>query len=117
VCNSILVRTNGTAMISAARPNTNGTDRERGNPSVLPDAATSSGEGVSPAARAAANGSPPGSAAATDNALGGRLEGSGSRQRRIALSTAGSIPAAIDDMLTICALSCSRISSAIVPAS
>jgi hypothetical protein len=34
------------------------------NPSVLPEAATISGDGVSPAASAAASGSPPGSAAA-----------------------------------------------------
>ncbi len=55
-----------------------------------PAAATISGEGVSPAANAAANGSPPGSAAPTLKAERGRCEGSRSRQRRMARSTAGS---------------------------
>jgi len=57
----------------------------------LPAAATISGEGVSPAAMAAASGSPPGSAAATCAAEDGRCAGSFSMQRRIARSTAGSI--------------------------
>ncbi len=60
---------------------------------VSPAAATISGEGVSPAAMAAARGSPPGNAAATAFADAGRLAGSGSRQRRMARSVAGSIPA------------------------
>jgi len=89
-----------------------GTEIFSASPSVLPDAATSSGDGVSPAASAAASGSPPGSAAATDSAVAGRRAGAGSRQRRMTFSTAGSISAAIDDMLVICAFSCSRISSA-----
>src|SRR5262245_57718441 len=54
-------------------------------------AATISGDGVSPAARAAARGSPPGSAAATSIAEEGRLDGFFSRQRRITRSTFGSI--------------------------
>ncbi len=56
-----------------------------------PAAATISGEGVSPAAIAAARGSPPGSAAATSDAVAGRFSGSLSRQRRMARSTAGSM--------------------------
>src|SRR6202522_3714805 len=67
---------------------------------VSPDAATICGEGVSPAARAAANGSPPGRLAATARADDGRCEGSGSRQRRMALSTAGSSSFTSEDGLT-----------------
>ena len=48
------------------------------------------GDGVSPAAKAAARGSPPGKAAATFNAELIRFAGSGSRQRKITRSTAGS---------------------------
>ncbi len=59
-------------------------------PSFSPDAATISGDGVSPAASAAAIGSPPGSAIATFNADEGRLRGSVSRQRRITRSIVGS---------------------------
>ena len=55
----------------------------RGSPSVSPAAATNSGDGVSPAARAAASGSLPGSAAATASADAGRRAGSGSRHWRI----------------------------------
>ena len=51
------------------------------------------GDGVSPAARAAASGSPPGKAAATARADLGRSRGSFSRQRRITRSTAGSMSA------------------------
>ena len=47
----------------------------RGSPSVVPAEATNSGEGVSPAASAAASGSPPGSAAETEMAVGGRPVG------------------------------------------
>jgi hypothetical protein len=57
-----------------------------------PAAATISGDGVSPAAKAAASGSPPGSAAATASAEVGRWVGSLSRQRRMTRSTAGSSP-------------------------
>src|SRR6476660_8387247 len=53
-------------------------------------AATISGEGVSPAARAAAIGSPPGKEAATCSADDGRKEGSFWIQRSITFSTAGS---------------------------
>jgi hypothetical protein len=56
-----------------------------------PAAATISGDGVSPAASAAASGSPPASAAATAIADDGRRAGSLSRQRTITRSTAGSM--------------------------
>src|ERR1022692_3936264 len=69
------------------------------SPSSLPAEATSSGDGISPAARAAASGSPPGSAAATESPFAGRRAGSGSRQRRMAFSTPGSISAAMEVML------------------
>ena len=59
-------------------------------PSFLSDAATISGDGVSPAASAAAIGSPPGSAIATFSADDGRRFGSSSRHLRIKRSTAGS---------------------------
>jgi len=52
--------------------------------------ATISGDGVSPAARAAARRSPPGRAAATASADAGRREGLACRQRRITFSTSGS---------------------------
>jgi len=55
-----------------------------------PAAATISGDGVSPAASAAARGSPPGSDADTRIAEAGRRAGSLSRQRTIASSIAGS---------------------------
>ena len=77
-----------------------------------PAAATISGDGVSPAASAAASGSPPGSAAATASAEGGRCAGSRSRQRRITRSTAGS--RSLHDATTArvtASLSCSRTSS------
>ena len=61
------------------------------NPIFSPLAATSSGEGVSPAANAAASGSPPGSAAAICTTLPGRRVGSFSRHRRITRSIAGSM--------------------------
>src|SRR5262249_29459371 len=48
---------------------------------VSSDAATISGEGVSPAASASASGSPPGSARDTSSADEGRRAGFGSRQR------------------------------------
>src|SRR5258708_35125545 len=57
-----------------------------------PASATISGDGVSPAASAAASGSPPGSAAATERAEDGRRAGSASRQRRMTRSTFGSNP-------------------------
>src|ERR1700726_2503624 len=59
------------------------------SPEVSPDAATNCGEGVSPAARAAAKGSPPGKAAATLKTVAGRAEGSFSKQRRMTRSTTG----------------------------
>lgn len=58
---------------------------------TLPAAATSAGDGVSPAATAARSGSPPGSAAITRCAEAGRSWGPSSMQRRITFSTAGSI--------------------------
>lgn len=64
-----------------------------GTASSPPAAATISGEGVSPAASAAASGSPPGNDMATAMAEAGRCAGSFSRQRRMARSTAGSVPA------------------------
>ena len=65
-----------------------GRGRRRGRrPS--PAAATISGEGVSPAATAAASGSPPGSIASTARAEAGRAAGSSSRHCRITRSTAG----------------------------
>jgi len=72
-------------------------------PATAPAAATISGDGVSPAARAAASGSPPGSAAEMARAVAGRLAGSGSRQRRMTFSTAGSMSAATEVMLARCA--------------
>src|SRR5205085_1359862 len=71
-------------------------------PSTLPAAATISGDGVSPAANAAASGSPPGSAACTLSGVGGRFAGSGSKQQRITFSTAGSTSAATLVMLLRC---------------
>src|SRR5271166_6255884 len=59
------------------------------NPADSPDAATNCGEGVSPAASAAASGSPPGRAAATLKTFAGRAEGSFSMQRRMTRSTIG----------------------------
>src|SRR5580658_4465307 len=59
------------------------------NPADSPDAATSCGEGVSPAASAAANGSPPGRAAATLRTVAGRADGSVSKQRRMTRSMIG----------------------------
>src|ERR1039458_6872048 len=46
LCNSTLVRTNGTAIIRAASAKASGTDFFSGSPSVSPDAATKSGDGV-----------------------------------------------------------------------
>src|SRR5512136_2183912 len=78
---------------STAKPTTQATSHthacQRGSVPSSPDAATSSGDGVSPAATAAASGSPPGSAAATCAAEPGRCGGSFSRQRKIARSTDG----------------------------
>ena len=54
-----------------------------GTASMRPAAATIAGDGVSPAASAAASGSPPGSAADTAIALAGRSAGSRERQRWI----------------------------------
>ena len=62
-----------------------------------PEAATISGEGVSPAAMAAISGSPPGSAAATSRTDLGRCEASFCRQRRITRSTTGSISSTSDE--------------------
>src|SRR5579863_1598 len=68
-------------------------------PTVSPAAATICGEGVSPAANAAASGSPPGKAAATLSTFAGRAEASVSRQRRITFSTIGSRSFTTDDGL------------------
>ena len=57
--------------------------------SWLPAAATISGDGVSPAASASANGSPPGNADETASAEDGRPAGSGSRHFRITRSMEG----------------------------
>ena len=57
--------------------------------SLLPAAATISGEGVSPAATVAASGSPPGNAAAAARADAGLAAGSRERQRMIARSISG----------------------------
>ena len=62
-----------------------------GMPPVAPEAATISGDGISPAASAAAIGSPPGRATATARADAGRRSGSFSRQRSMIRSTAGSM--------------------------
>ncbi len=87
-----------------------------GTASMRPAAATIAGDGVSPAASAAASGSPPGSAADTAIALAGRSVASRERQRWITRSTAGSSsrPALRD---TWTPSSCMRSSSAIVVAS
>jgi hypothetical protein len=68
---------------------------------TAPAAATISGDGVSPAASAAASGSPPGSEAITAWAEGGRLFGSSSRQRAITRSTAGSMSRTMLDTLGV----------------
>src|SRR5262245_38163140 len=78
------------AMSSNAIVPTNAIAFDGRNASLEPDAATMSGDGVSPAASASASGSPPGSAAASANADGGRSFGLGSRHRRIARSIAES---------------------------
>ena len=77
-------------------PGHGGGERPRAHPTPPP----APGEGVSPAASAAASGSPPGRAAATASAECGRCRGSGSRQCRIARSTAGSISPTICDGFT-----------------
>jgi hypothetical protein len=60
--------------------------------SLLPAAATSPGDGVSPASSAASSGSPPGSAAPISPAVAGLMAGSRSRQRRITFSVTVSSP-------------------------
>src|SRR4029077_12383397 len=83
---------------SAARKTPSAPHASAGDTAPLsPASATLSGDGVSPAARAAASGSPPGSAAATARADGGRRAGSGSRQRRRTRSTIGSNPSMNDE--------------------
>jgi hypothetical protein len=82
-----------------------------------PEAATSSGDGVSPAASAAAIGSPPGSTAATARADARRRAGSGSRQRRIARSTAGSSPSTSTRGLAGVDSFCRQCSSSMLEAS
>lgn len=80
---------------------------------VSSDAATISGDGVSPAASASASGSPPGSARATASADCGRLAASGSRHFAIRRSTAGST-----SLITLAALGTavrSRVSNARLP--
>src|ERR1700730_7904506 len=66
-------------------------------PSVAPESATNWGEGVSPAASAAASGSPPGKAAATLRTVAGRADGSVSRQRRMTRSITGLRSLTTDD--------------------
>ncbi len=80
---------------SAARP------RPTLSASCSPAATSIAGEGVSPAASAAASGSPPGSDAATVSADGGRCSGSFARQRRMTRSIAGSRSRTIDDGVVI----------------
>jgi hypothetical protein len=77
--------------VPATRPTRHDTAAAGRSPPDAPPSATISGDGVSPAARAAASGSPPGSAAATAIADGGRSVGSFSRHRRITRSTIGSM--------------------------
>src|ERR1700691_1384742 len=75
------------------------------SPAVSPDAATICGEGVSPAASAAASGSPPGRAAATLSTVAGRADGSVSRQRRMTRSITGLRSLTTDDgRLTVLSL-------------
>ncbi|HEX3131215.1 MAG TPA: hypothetical protein VH394_28020 [Thermoanaerobaculia bacterium] len=62
----------------------------RFSPPTLGAAATISGDGVSPAARAAARGWSPGSAAASRRAEAGRVDGSSPRHWSTAASTRGS---------------------------
>jgi hypothetical protein len=78
--------------------------------------ATISGEGVSPAASAAASASPPGRAAATASAERGRSAGSFSRQRSIARSIEGSKLGIRLDGEDGVSSWCCRVSSAIVVA-
>ena len=92
-----LLPTSGTSArptsVSPSRPQANAGRR----PVDSPAAATSSGEGVSPAASAASSGSLPVSIAATTSGDAGLRRGSFSRQPRIARSTAGSSPATSAD--------------------
>ena len=91
-------------------------DFQIANPPFPPLAATSSGDGISPAAIAAASGSPPGSAAATWTTFAGRSPGSFSRQRCIIPSTAGSISRTMPDKRLGDTWSRMRTSSAMDPA-
>ena len=84
----------------------------RFSPASSPAAATISGDGVSPAASAAASGSLPGRAAETASAERGRRDGSGSRQRAMMRSTAGSRSRATLVRLTGVLACCAAISSA-----
>jgi len=82
------------------------------NPSLDPEAATIPGDGVSPAASAAASGSPPGSAAATCATELGRARGSFSRQRMITRSTTGSMSRVISEGATgVAPVFCARNSA------
>src|ERR1035441_2166246 len=71
------------AAIAIRMPASRGTATRIRRPVPSPAAATISGDGVSPAASAAASGSPPGRAAATARAEAGRAAGSGPPQGRI----------------------------------
>ena len=86
------------------------------SPPSPPAAAIIAGEGVSPAASAAAKGSPPGSAAATSVADFGRADGSFSKHRTIARSTVGSMSATTLEGRTVDDSSCACINSGIEPA-
>ncbi len=88
---SVVLSASSTSATSMSTTPTKHATAVRGcSPSFSPEAATISGEGVSPAASAAAIGSPPGSAIATFSADEGRLRGSASRHRRITRSIVGS---------------------------
>jgi hypothetical protein len=71
-----------------------------------PAAATIWGDGVSPAAKAAASGSPPGKAAAMTTADWGRRFGSGSRHRSITRCTSGASLAPDPLVVSVCATVC-----------
>ena len=87
------------------------------SPSFSPAAATISGDGVSPAASAAASGSPPGNAAAICRAEAGRFAGFFSRQRSITRSTRGSMSFKCADGAVGALFSRSRAISSYVAAS
>ena len=83
--------------------------RERPAPPLLPAAATISGDGVSPAASAAASGIAAGQRRRDGRgASAGRAAGSFSRQRRMTRSTAGSSPASTVEGEAGCSSACLR---------